>query len=499
MPPFQEVAFVAQATQALQFAMSLAFAGVFAGMTARLGHPLMRALTWVWLARVGQGLTGLAFWAYRDGSPTVTVLIVAVACACFAITAPFGAAAAECAADTPAGMPTVSWKRWAFGGGIGGGLIYAATWWQGGSLEMVTFLLPRSVQLIAYGTMAVAIARWWRKRPDAHDRLRWLKIGTLGAIGVYGIDALFRWAALTGTQNPSINIGALASAIFGTALFGVTTLLAALELERDHLRTSAERLRRAELAAAEGQRLQSLGQLASGVAHDFNNLLAVVIGSVQLASTESHTLPPTVRDDLDNAHAAAERGRALTKRLLAYAKRQPGTHATFCAAGAVRDLIPMLERMVGRGVCLDVELADVALVSMDISQFEQILLNLVVNARDAMPLGGTLRIRVKPFDATYARHCTRGTIAPGPYVMIAVRDGGVGIPDSSRDSLFEPFYTTKGEQGTGLGLATVATIVHDVHGAIDLKSALEVGTEFEIWLPRTSGGPSAARASHSNN
>ncbi len=246
--------------------------------------------------------------------------------------------------------------------------------------------------------------------------------------------------------------------------------------------------RRVEASLLQAQKVESLGRLATGIAHDFNNLLTAVLGGADLiAELLDPDLP--VQEDLARIVEAAERGAALTHQLLGYARRQPVQPKVLRMSAQVRRAAEMIQRVIREDVRLVVEIAsEDARVRLDDSQLDQVLLNLAVNARDAMPTGGTLTLRV---DCTP----TLATTVEGPCVVIRVLDTGCGIAPGIRDRIFEPFFTTKpvGE-GTGLGLATCYGIIaqHGGHIAVDSGPS---GTCFEVTLPRVDDEPQAETAS----
>ena len=226
--------------------------------------------------------------------------------------------------------------------------------------------------------------------------------------------------------------------------------------------------RRADAELRRTQRLEALGRLAAGVAHDFNNLLAVMLAAVEQAA-EAIPAGDSLREDLAEAAAAARRGRALTRQLLTFARREETQPRPLDVNAVVRGMQELLRRLAGPRVQLELALApDAGVVIVDPSQTEQVLLNLVTNARDAMPDGGRLRVE---------------TAREQGDLRLSVRDTGVGIPPAVRPHLFEPFFTTKAE-GHGLGLATVYGVVTQAGGRVEVESEPGRGAAFHLWLPR---------------
>ena len=241
---------------------------------------------------------------------------------------------------------------------------------------------------------------------------------------------------------------------------------------------------RSQIAEEErSARLATVGRLAGGIAHDFNNIMMIIRGNLTLLQER---IPPSdaKRDDVDEAAAAADRAVGLTRQLLAYARQQTVEPQYLDLGVHVQQMATMLERLLGADVSLDVSVrcADAA-VWIDESQLDQVIVNLSVNARDAMPEGGTLRLYVSD-DVIDASRADALSMAPGRVVVLVVKDEGHGIPPDALSHVFEPFFSTKAiGEGTGLGLATVDGIVRQAGGAINVVSSLQHGATFTIHLP----------------
>jgi two-component system cell cycle sensor histidine kinase/response regulator CckA len=260
-------------------------------------------------------------------------------------------------------------------------------------------------------------------------------------------------------------------------------------------RAAAER-RTLERQLQEAERLETLGRLAGGVAHDFNNLLAVIISYAGFVAEEA--AEPAVRADAEQIQAAAHRAEALTRQLLIFGKREMTQPETLDLNVAIADIRSLLSTSLGAEVDLQIDPAAApADIVADRGQVGQVLLNLAVNARDAMPHGGTLRIgtRLAELDAGYAR--LHPDVSPGRYVELAVSDTGTGMSDEVAARMFEPFFTTKPlGQGTGLGLSTVHGIVTQAGGSVTVESGEGAGTTFRIYFPvaEASAPPAPAAA-----
>ena len=244
-------------------------------------------------------------------------------------------------------------------------------------------------------------------------------------------------------------------------------------------------LERQSEALRHAQRMETVGRLAGGVAHDFNNLLTVVLANVGLM-LRGAALDRTSRTAVEEVQAAAERGANLVRQLLAFSRRQRLAPRVIDLNKLVSDLDRLLTRLVGETIEMQLNLVPGgAPVRADASQLEQVLVNLVTNARDAMPRGGTLTIATSLVDAEGDHF-----LAAGRYVVLSVADTGVGMDEETRRLAFEPFFTTKDVgQGTGLGLATVYGIVEQSGGRVSLDSRPGEGSRFEIYLPRTAEQP----------
>jgi two-component system, cell cycle sensor histidine kinase and response regulator CckA len=243
--------------------------------------------------------------------------------------------------------------------------------------------------------------------------------------------------------------------------------------------------RQLEKQLRQAQKLEVIGQLAGGISHDFNNLLTAILGFSEMLLSDTDPDDPKCADLLE-IKKAGERAAGLTRQLSAFSRKQVLQPVVLELNGFVAGLEPMLRRLIAAHIDLSVSLqSDIGAVKIDPTQLEQIIINLTVNAADAMPAGGKLAIKTANvrLDAGDRKH--RLPIAPGEYIMLAVSDTGVGMDDATSQHIFEPFFTTKDVgKGTGLGLATVYGIVKQSGGDIWVDSAPGLGSAFKIYLPR---------------
>jgi signal transduction histidine kinase len=309
-----------------------------------------------------------------------------------------------------------------------------------------------TIALLAVGMIAAALvgAEWLVRRPVHH---------LLEAAAALGAGRLNTRA------NP----------------LGSTTEFAALA---DGFNRMAEQLEQRDVHLREGQRLEAIGQMAGGIAHDFNNLLTIIVGYSAALEEQVADLPDAAHD-LAELRKAADRAAALTKQLLIFSRRRMLQPKLFDLNQIVVDMQAMLRRTIGGDIQLDVALeSGVDMVRADPTQIEQVIMNLVINARDAIAGGGTITIATR---TRTLRADNPYQVNGGEYVVIEVSDTGKGMDAETRRRVFEPFFTTKGQRGTGLGLATVYAIVTQSGGTVRCESAVGRGTRFEVLLPKASG------------
>lgn len=324
----------------------------------------------------------------------------------------------------------------------------------------------------------------------------------LRAIGVTSAELLGKHAGEVGA--PDVHVEAQRKALGGTParydfVFRGRTLKSHVEPLRDDagnvcgvvgVAVDVSETARLELELRHGQKMDAIGRLAGGVAHDFNNILTVIKSFGAFVLEDLREDDPK-RDDMKEVLNASDRAVALVRQLLAFSRRQTANPQVVDAAELVRAMLPMLGRLVGESVALRFEADRGAWRTLiDPGGLEQIVVNLVVNARDAMPDGGAITLTVgnASLDESVSMHEDR-LLPRGDYVVLSVTDEGTGIAPEIRERIFEPFFTTKEPgRGTGLGLATCYGIAQQAGGAIVVYSEPEIGSTFRIYLPRTTSG-----------
>jgi two-component system, cell cycle sensor histidine kinase and response regulator CckA len=242
--------------------------------------------------------------------------------------------------------------------------------------------------------------------------------------------------------------------------------------------------KRLEAQLNQAQKMEAIGMLAGGVAHDFNNLLTIINGYSEMLAADT-SLPEQVRRRLSTIQQAGEKAADLTRQLLLFARRQPGSPAPLDLKSVLKSLTGFYERILPENIRLEVETGSgEATIIADSSQFEQVVMNLVVNARDAMPSGGVLRIEIDRAQLSPAEASLDVEATSGPYIVLRVSDTGAGMDEEVQRRLFEPFFTTKAPgKGTGLGLPTVYGIVKQARGWIQVTSAPGQGSTFSVFCP----------------
>ncbi len=303
-------------------------------------------------------------------------------------------------------------------------------------------------------------------------------------------------AAIAGqSEIPAVDAG-LAEQPEQSARFFVSPILESDESEDAAVIYALETTeqRALEQQFAQSQKMQAVGQLAGGIAHDFNNMLTAIIGFSDLLLTSHRPTDPSFQDIM-NIKQNANRAAGLVRQLLAFSRRQTLRPKVIDLDEALSDISVLLARLLGETVELEVSHGrDVWPIKADLNQLEQVIVNLAVNARDAMPDGGKLTIRTANVTAAESRKYKEQGFKPGEYVLLEVADTGTGMTAEVKEKIFEPFFTTKGVgQGTGLGLSTVYGIVKQTGGYIYVDSKPGAGATFRILLPRYEPQPEEAK------
>ncbi len=253
---------------------------------------------------------------------------------------------------------------------------------------------------------------------------------------------------------------------------------------RAERKRAEEALRQSEKQFRQSQKMEAVGRLAGGIAHDFNNLLTVIMGYSQVLSTELGPQHP-LRGKIDETLKAGERAATLIRQLLTFSSKQSLDPKVLSLNSAITNLESLLRSLIGEDIRLVTKLDPTnGRLRADQAQLEQVLVNLVVNARDAMPKGGTLTIETAQVELTRSPVYHLTPLPPGPYIRLSVSDTGCGMDRQTQSHIFEPFFTTKGEgKGSGLGLSTVFGIVTQCGGALDVTSRVGHGTRFDLYFP----------------
>ncbi|MDP3092727.1 MAG: response regulator [Nitrospira sp.] len=273
--------------------------------------------------------------------------------------------------------------------------------------------------------------------------------------------------------------------------------------ERQERARVEEALRQSEKQLRQAQKMEAVGRLAGGLAHDFNNLLTVIMGHAQVLLNEMETEHP-FRTKVEEMQKAGDRAATLIRQLLTFSRKQPSTPKVLSVNPLITNFETMMRRLIGEDLELTLALAPQDLrISADPAQIEQVLMNLVVNARDAMPKGGKLRIETAQVELTRTPMYHAQLPALGTFIKLSVSDTGSGMSPDTLTHIFEPFFTTKEEgKGTGLGLSTVFGIVTQSGGGLDVTSRIGQGSRFDVYFPsvRSNLDPTASaqtpRSSH---
>ena len=435
-----------------QMPLALAVNLVNAGMTALVLTPLAtRPLPLLWFALVAAVTAGrsILWLRYRRAPPRLAATgrwSMLAACGSLIAGLAWGVGAALLFAEVP--VIGQIFLTFVIGGMCAGAVVLSASHLP----TLLTFLLSASLPLA----------------------VRFLATDAAGD-NVLGVMIVVFAAALS-------LAGAYLNRIFSE------TMRLRHELNEANARLEAEMAehRTTEAALNQAQKLEAIGRLTGGIAHDFNNLLTVVIGNLMLASGRAGE-PAAVAPLLQGALHAAERGVALVQRLLAFARRQRLDPQSVDICVVLGGLKEMLQRTLGPRIGLVVEGSGFAPALVDLSQLELAILNLAINARDAMPAGGTLRVAI---ENRRPERDAPAELAPGNYVVVSIADDGTGMDETTLAQAFDPFFTTKEiGSGSGLGLPMVQGFAAQSGGAVRIRSRPAEGTTVELWLPQAAEPP----------
>jgi len=470
----------------LQAVVAVSFAAVQHGMADHFDRPVMRALSTVWrllaiaaVVNIFSSWSG-AVWENRELSRALNSAVVGL----LAAGIPFVQRATEALAfPSP---PESRLTRLAVSWGVAIGVVHAIGVFSLGTampdVRVVAVIYSRGLKLVVLSIPAVIA---WMAYAHALQHKRALRLLAIGCSALAVRQAIEVGLGLR-VGMPDLPFSAVAAAIIveviAIMLFGVMSLLANTAEEVSVLQRKSETLVKAEARIAAGERMESLGRLAAGVAHDVNNVLQVI--RLATASVRPSLANPNDRAALDDVDSATKHGAALVSQLLTFARQQPQDPKRFDAFERLRGVTALLQRVVGVEAECAIEVGrGMGVIVMDPSQFEQIAINLVSNARDAIESGGRVAVQLDVVTLV-GSSASRAAVAPGDYVRLVVSDDGRGIPADIQSRIFEPFFTTKDQgQGSGLGLAMVHGIVSRAGGNVGLETTPGLGTRFEVFLP----------------
>ncbi|MBL0938378.1 MAG: hypothetical protein IBJ03_05770 [Gemmatimonadaceae bacterium] len=469
----------ASAFLAFDVFMVIVFTVVQVGLARALPHAFLRTLAAIWLVHVVRVAERSLYFVLPDRTGLDASLLIGVFAATCALQIPLVQHAVRLDRTAVSPVPRHLW-RWALGAFLVGTAIHGVT----ARLDPQTFELSAAIWSRAFAVLPLlpllAITRPSVAPMSAVRPLYWGFVAQL--IAVF-IDAAMRIKSFAVGFNSIDSLMVASMTLASTLSIGIASLLAAVEYEREAMSIRAARLKQAQERAVESERWQQVGQLARGVAHDFNNILGVIVSGSDLAEDGIRDGDPTVETDLTEMDHAVTRGRALTQRLLRFSRHQPIEPRAIDIGQVSGELLPMLRLLATSERALTLHVTATQTVNIDPTAVEQILLNLVVNARDATKRDGRVDVHVSDCALSSRRPAAVGALQPGNYVCIAVEDDGCGMSPAVLARLWEPFFTTKGERGSGIGLPTVAMVTVEAGGAIVVESTEGTGTQFQVWLP----------------
>jgi signal transduction histidine kinase len=467
----------------LQTAIICAFALSTFGVAYTLRRPAMRALSEIWALYVCTALSGTAGSAMNttDHPSSLAQFFTVLSPALVVASFPANIAMISSIAERPRSWIRIPfaplWLGLASFTLIGGGEIVFP------SLVTPTFW-PRLFTTSIYAMSCYYALRESRRAATHAGALRLLAAG-FGLMGARVLTNILVGENFLGGTSATVNSAVVTMVqVFSIVLFGAFALLAVLDQERTAIVAQAELLREAEGNVAALRRFASLGRLSAGIAHDFNNILSTIVGSASIARFSARNAKALDFELTAIEHAVAH-ATELTRQLQLFARNEESEPVVFDVNARLDGVASMLERLLGRDTKLRLgRAAETLETRMDPSRFEQIVLNLVVNARDAMINGGMIGVDTASEELRVPRKVGDVILTSGRYVRLSVSDTGQGISPEVLPHIFEPFFTTKSAGGgTGIGLATCQSIAVEAGGAIDVHSIVGAGSQFDVFLP----------------
>ena len=471
----------------LQTAIICAFALSTFGVAYTLRRPAMRALSVIWALYIAVALAGTAGSALNTAptSGQLALLLMTLSPALVVATFPANLAVIASIAERPRPWITVPFATLWFG--LGGFILIA-----GGEIALGSNVNPAFwPRLFTTSTYLVSFFFAWRESRRATGHAAALRLLAAG-FGLMGarvfINILFGFEFIRSSSDTVNNSLVTMVQVFSVVLFGAFALLAVLDQERSGILANAERLREAEASVAASRRYASLGRLSAGIAHDFNNILSTIIAGASLARHSARNAK-SLDFELTAIEDAVRSATDLTRQLQLFAKNEESAPVVFDVNTRIEGVATMLERLLGTRMSLTFSASRMPLdVRMDPSRFEQIVLNLVVNARDAMTGAGAITIETAPVDLLAAKKIGDVILPAGSYVRVSVSDTGAGIPADVLPHIFEPFFTTKLDTGGhGIGLATCQNIAVEAGGIIEARNTEGSGARFDVYIPAAAG------------
>ena len=470
----------------LQAVVALSFAAVQYGVARHFQRPGMQALAGLWrllaiaaVVNIFSSWSG-AVWQNRELSRALNSVVVGLLAAAI----PFVQNATDSLASSNA--PTRRVARLSIAWGLAIGSVHAiGVFSLGAAMPDVRVVAVTYSRVLKFVVLVVPAVIAWVAFSRAEQHKRALRLLAIGSSALAARQAISVALGLR-VGLPDLPFEAVAAAIItevlAIMLFGVMSLLANTAEEVAMTEQRSAMLREAEARLAAGERMESLGRLAAGVAHDFNNVLHVI--RMSASAVQPRPTDPVDRAALDDVNAATTHGAAIVAQLLTFARQQPQDPKRFDAFERLRAVSPLIQRVAGMDKEYSIDIArGMAIIVMDPGQFEQIAMNLVSNARDAIVSGGRIAVELDAVTLDKADAARIG-LSPGDYARLSVEDTGQGMSAEVRARIFEPFFTTKSAgQGSGLGLPMVHGIVQRTGGTIRVETEPGRGTRFDVYLP----------------